>query len=67
MPRTDKNNLAENHFIIGDININKNDDTQKLNYYIDILSEYNLISVINGVNTRVRGDSASCIDHACKY
>ncbi|KAK9871822.1 hypothetical protein WA026_014278 [Henosepilachna vigintioctopunctata] len=52
----------ENIFIIGDININIDADSNLASEYLNVMAEFNFSSLINGT-TRVQGNSQSSIDH----
>lgn len=55
----------ENHdysFMVGDINIDINGNTEETNEYLNIMTENGYVSLIND-NTRMVNNSKSCIDH----
>lgn len=48
--------------LVGDLNIKINTDSDIVQKYLNSLSEYNFISMINKY-TRIQGSNGNCIDH----
>lgn len=57
-----ENKNRENHFILGDLNINILHENHKTNEYVNNLLEFGYQSLIN-IPTREVRDQISCIDH----
>nr|CAI5856382.1 unnamed protein product [Callosobruchus analis] len=50
------------HILVGDMNIKINTESDCVHNYLNTLSEYNFVSMINK-KTRVQGDTSNCLDH----
>lgn len=47
MKQTKRTLTCESHFLIGDMNINLNEDSELVSNYLYLMGEYNFVSLIN--------------------